>query len=298
MSIVMETFQDLERGSGENFFILKNEEKEVKAIFLRRKEFSITKVHFAANLLDPNYKGTHLTENEVVELISDIANDRSGVDGRVVMAKLVDYRSLQKIFSKLFVQSAINHTTPTSWWYGLYGSTQLSKLAKAILNLPPPSAAVERSFSKHARVYSLKRNKLTTDRAAKLIYIAHNLKLAEEDAKSTVIVEQVGQPSTSTRIPRETSIQSTSENLTSLSTSAPTQNDSSSDSDSNEDSWESGNTSKSGDHKTDEQSDEPSDVLQAIRGMAIMVEFCKAVKLLLKMFPKLINIKYGQYVKK
>lgn len=198
--------------------VLKNEEKEVKAIFTRRREFSITKIHYAANLLDPNYKGMHLTESEIIdafEIIHDVAENMPDTDGSVVMGELADYRSNQKIFSKSYIWTALNHTTPTSWWSGLCGSTQLSKIATGVLNLPPTSASVERSFSKHANIHSLKRNRLTTDRAAKLLYIAHNLKLAEGDFLSTV---KTGQPHENT--PREPSILSASKGTGYLSTSA------------------------------------------------------------------------------
>lgn len=173
------------------------------------------------------------------------------IDGSVIMGELADYRSNQKIFSKSYIWTAIHHTTPTSWWSGLCGSTQLSKLATSVLNLPPTSAAVERSFSQHANVHSLKRNKLTTDRAAKLVYIAHNLKLTEKDVLST---ENTGHPHTRTL--REPSIPSASENTGNLSTSALSES-------SNEDSFE----SISGDlemsdkdsDKADEQSDDDLD---------------------------------------
>ena len=154
---------------------------------MKRKDFCICKVHYAANLLDPNYKGMHLTENEIVdafEIIHNIAGNMPDIDESAIMGELADYRSNQKIFSKSFIWKAIHHTTPTAWGNGLCGSTSLSKLATGVLYLPPTSAAVERSFSKHANIHSLKRNKLTTDRAAKLVYIAHNLKLTEGDVFS------------------------------------------------------------------------------------------------------------------
>ena len=191
MSSVMKIFQDLEKGFEQNIPaspVLKAEEKQVKEIFMKRKDFCINKVHYAANLLDPNYKGIHLTQNEIVdafEEIHNIATHMPDIDESAVMGELADYRSQQKIFSKSFIWKAIDHTTPTAWWTGLCGSTNISKLAAGVLNLPPTSAAVERSFSKHANIHSLKRNKLTNERAAKLVYIAHNLKLTESDAFSS-----------------------------------------------------------------------------------------------------------------
>ena len=48
---------------------------------------------------------------------------------------------------------------------------QLSKIAASILSLPPTSAAVERSFCRHAWIHSARRNRLTTDRAAELVLV-------------------------------------------------------------------------------------------------------------------------------
>jgi len=47
-------------------------------------------------------------------------------------------------------------------------------LAQKILSIPVSSAATERSFSSFANVHSKKRNRLLTERAAKLTYISHN----------------------------------------------------------------------------------------------------------------------------
>ena len=53
-----------------------------------------------------------------------------------------------------------------------------------ILNLPPTSASVERSFSRHSKIHSNDRNRLTTERAAKLVFIAHNLTLEKQESKN------------------------------------------------------------------------------------------------------------------
>ena len=62
------------------------------------------------------------------------------------------------------------------WWKGMCSLTELSKVANGILNLPPTSASVERSFSCHSYIHSPDCNRLTTDRAAKLVF-GHNLTL-------------------------------------------------------------------------------------------------------------------------
>lgn len=114
------------------------------------------------------------------------------VDEGKVFAELAEYRNKTKIFQKPYLWKAVQHTTPSTWWSGLCGSTDLSKVACRILDLPPTSAAVERSFSRHSLVHSQKRNRLTTARAAKLVYIAQNLQFLDDgDVDSVSAIPKV-----------------------------------------------------------------------------------------------------------
>jgi hypothetical protein len=63
-----------------------------------------------------------------------------------------------------------------TWWNGICSSTNLATVATAILQRPPTSASTKRSFSIYGLVHTVKRNRLTTDRASKLVYVKHNLK--------------------------------------------------------------------------------------------------------------------------
>lgn len=93
--------------------------------------------------------------------------------------------------------SAVQKTSPSTWWNGICSSTQLSRVASNILQLPPSSASVERSFSRHALVHSARRNRLTTDKAAKLVFIGQNLALGNMDDATYPEPEPDSQPSTS-----------------------------------------------------------------------------------------------------
>lgn len=119
-----------------------------------------------------------------MQLINELAEALPSVDDSKVIGELSDYRSNKGLFSKPFVWKAAQQTSPQGWWTGICTSTQLSQVASRVLELPPTSAAVERSFSRHAWIHSAKRNRLTTERAAKLVFIAHNLKLSEHDEMS------------------------------------------------------------------------------------------------------------------
>ena len=46
--------------------VLKSEEKSFMNIISERRKFLIKDVHLAANMLDPTYKGCHLTKEEAV----------------------------------------------------------------------------------------------------------------------------------------------------------------------------------------------------------------------------------------
>ena len=117
------------------------------------------------------------------------------INSEKVMGQLANYRSRNGIFAKQFLWKAITTTTPQAWWSGLCGSLELSKIAVMILNMPPTSASVERSFSTHKDIHSAKRNRLTTTRSGKLVYVSHNLKLlgkekVERIEEDDVIEEQ------------------------------------------------------------------------------------------------------------
>lgn len=123
---------------------------------------------------------THPFQVEAMELIAELAEALPSVDGSKMLGELSDYSSEENFFSKPLIWKAAKQTTSTSWWKGICGSTQLSQVAARIMSMPPTSAAVERSFSRHAWIHSAKRNRLTTERAGKLVFIAHNIELCDQ----------------------------------------------------------------------------------------------------------------------
>ena len=76
---------------------------------------------------------------------------------------------------------------------------ELHKISLRLLSLPASSAASERSFSTHGWIHNKFRNRLDTDRTAKIVCIAHNTKLnIEHNAKHSHLDSQHLKPSTST----------------------------------------------------------------------------------------------------
>ncbi|XP_066947097.1 zinc finger BED domain-containing protein 4-like [Macrobrachium rosenbergii] len=185
LSIVM-VFHDLQSSFDEqlpNSPVLQSEESLLKEVVSKRREWLVQKVHLAANLLDPRYRGCHISDEEAVDAIEsayEVALRMPSIDEKKVLGEIAEFRAKEKLFSKLFIWQSVDQCSPTSWWNGMCSHTQLSKVATGILNLPPTNASVERSFSRHSHIHSSDRNRLSTDRAAKLVYVARHLTLDEK----------------------------------------------------------------------------------------------------------------------
>ena len=67
-------------------------------------------------------------------------------------------------------------------------------MKSSVTNFDDARAATERSFSVYCHIHSKKRNRLTNDRAAKLLYVSHNenlLKKIEKGDRSIFISDTV-----------------------------------------------------------------------------------------------------------
>lgn len=107
------------------------------------------------------------------------------VDETKAMAELANFSSQQDFFSMEFLWASLSKSlSPTAWWTGLCRQCQLTKVASRVLELPCTSAACERSFSAHANIHSRKRNRLTHERAEKLVFVSQNLSLTEPTKKN------------------------------------------------------------------------------------------------------------------
>ena len=137
-------------------------------------------IHFAANLLDPKFRGVNITSEEellAMECICRVCSSKQ-LDIGLVMAELSCFKtSLGGIFTKDFVWEAAKCCPSWIWWQGICSSTKLSSVASSILSLPATSNATERSFSTYGTVHTKSRNRLTIKRASMLAFVRHNLKL-------------------------------------------------------------------------------------------------------------------------
>lgn len=157
--------------------ILNDAEKtELSTIFNTRFKKTIKPIHLAANLLDPKAQGSDLDPSEEVDALEFIHTMSQALNINV-MADFANYKARNDFWAKTFVWSCLDEISPVTWWKGICGSTQLSKLAVRILTAPCTSAATERSFSTHRFIPFKKRNRLTTQRAGKITYISCNWNL-------------------------------------------------------------------------------------------------------------------------
>ncbi|XP_065676020.1 uncharacterized protein LOC136092199 [Hydra vulgaris] len=148
-------------------------------IIAKRRKFHIRNIHLAANLVDPRYKGCHISGDEMIDAIETL-HKLGKMDSSIkecddkILGEIADYRSNEGLFAKPFIWASVKHSSPSSC---CSCAPILSTIASKISLPPPTSAAVERSFSRQSWIHNQKRNRLTNDRASNLVFISHNLQL-------------------------------------------------------------------------------------------------------------------------
>ncbi|XP_053625477.1 uncharacterized protein LOC128683656 [Plodia interpunctella] len=157
--------------------ILSHQDREIIITAVDHKIFMCLKpIHLAAHLLDPKAVGRELNESE--EMIAfEYINEMSKHLGIDVMPNLANYKSKEGVmWGKSFVWD-VKSMSPVVWWKGICGSSKLSKVACRILTAPCTSNAMEKSTCKYGNNLQKKRNRLTSDRSAKLAFISYNWNL-------------------------------------------------------------------------------------------------------------------------
>lgn len=183
---VFRKLNELEKSMKENLPALpmqKSEEKKVMEKFIERKNFGIGPIHLAAFMLDPKMQGSLLDPIELLDAIGFVCDCAQQMDLDILKVResLADYRDKEGLFSRKFLWEGMDDKDkiirPLSWWRGLRGTCDLAAVAIRILGAPVTSAATERTFSTFSWMHSKKRNRLSTERAAKLTFLSYNWKL-------------------------------------------------------------------------------------------------------------------------
>ena len=108
---------------------------------------------------------------DAIEFICQIATNLK-YDLGEVRSEIADFRDRKGLWSFLWQGDSVSTVSPLIWWRSLRGTNLLADIVVKTLSATISSAGTERSF-----IHSTKRNRLTTLRAAKIAYLAHNWEL-------------------------------------------------------------------------------------------------------------------------
>ena len=97
LSVVMKVFHDLQKSFDEELPkspVLRSEEPFLKEVVSKRREWLVQKIHLAANLLDPRFRGCHISDEEAVdaiELVYEVALRVPSIDANKVLGEIAEY---------------------------------------------------------------------------------------------------------------------------------------------------------------------------------------------------------------
>ena len=134
-----------------------------------RYEQVITPAHLLSNLVDPKKKAKALSDNE-----KDATMDYGNTKCPTIIATLMEFLAQSTLFTEFkFRKDVTNAMTPLKWWnsFGSAVNSNSKLFLEQLLTAVAFSAGVERVFSSYGLVQSKLRNRLGTERAAKLVFL-------------------------------------------------------------------------------------------------------------------------------
>ncbi|RXN07090.1 hypothetical protein ROHU_032480 [Labeo rohita] len=163
--------------------LLQAEKTAVVESMEKCQEFCVKPIHAAAYMLDPKYEKNILSVEEISSAYAVITamSYHLGLDVGKVLGSLAKYRTKQGLWGWDGIWQSCQHVSASTWWKGLCGSEALAPVASTILQIPPTSAASERSRSLFGNIYTKVCNRLTNERVEKLVAIRANLQLFDPD---------------------------------------------------------------------------------------------------------------------
>jgi len=145
-----------------------------------------------AHYLDPRYHNQGLTEEYPFSMIAEEASKFVNQDlGSQLVKELLWYNNKTGPFnSSIFWKSEVI-ANPIDWWNGFQQEVPvLGKFAVKLMSIPASNAASERNWSNFGFIQNIKRNRLTNERAFKLVSIYTNLRLANGQKLSDNDIEE------------------------------------------------------------------------------------------------------------
>ncbi|XP_063941311.1 uncharacterized protein LOC135149511 [Daucus carota subsp. sativus] len=176
--------------------------EKMKEIMIKRWEKMNLPMHCLGFALNPFYYDVNYLKSpapggesrrapncdrEVVQGVLD-AFDRVGEDQeekRVFRRQLSKFQGKEGIFGTLAARIDAQSMDPISWW-STYGAEtpELSNIALKVLSQPISSSSAERVWSTYSYIHNVKRNRLNSMRADKLVYVHSNIRLISRFTKS------------------------------------------------------------------------------------------------------------------
>jgi hypothetical protein len=148
----------------------------------KRLDKALSPLHYFANKVHPVYQGKRLSQEQIEAIENWLLDEHSELVSEFIKWDTGDFDLSAAVASS----EARANTPPTTWWKsvsrngeGIAGAPARKKfcdLAMKCLRLPASSASIERVFSRFGLVQTQLRNRLNTQKIAKLAFCHHSLK--------------------------------------------------------------------------------------------------------------------------
>jgi hypothetical protein len=149
----------------------------------KRRDMNLRPVVCAAYALDPRFHGEILSDSnwERATKVIIAMGIEDGKQRQEIVTDLMEYRAkCGSVYGQNFAWEASIlppiSENPAIWWQTIAAKRPMANVARNLLNMPASAAIVERCNKSYALQKTKLRNRLTSDRAAKISITGHNLK--------------------------------------------------------------------------------------------------------------------------
>jgi len=149
----------------------------------------LSDIHFAANILDPRFRGEQLTEDQDIKGTQFIAKAASESDFAAmspdfemqVFEQLGEFKTMTGTFSNKFKWNPAKTMHPMSWWSSFHSKNPLSETARKILNVTPTAGpAITYNWKRRASTQMKLCSEFGVDRIQKLVHVSSLLALQKK----------------------------------------------------------------------------------------------------------------------